>query len=137
MKRLYLTLSLFSFLSCSTRPIENFFTDLAGSYTINAAGALFLLRVFPTLGITNASTIVSDNAGRFTYTNTTTSVGTALFSVEGTPRTSRSGVFKVEGQNLYFGVGLISLSNLTFSSNLVSSPDKAEFFFLIPVANKR
>ena len=137
MKRFYLILALFVLLSCSSRPVENFFTDLAGSYSVNTSGALFLLRTFPNLGISNLDTIIADNAGRFSYTNTVTSVGTPLFSVEGSPRTSRSGVFKVEGQNLYFGVGLIGLSNLTFSSNLVSNPEKAEFFFLIPVANKR
>ena len=137
MKRFYLPLILFSFLSCSSRPLESFFSDLTGNYVINTSGALFLLRTFPALGIANSEIITSDNAGRFTHSNASTGVVTSLFSLNGDPKTSRSGVFKVEGQSLYFGVGLNNLTNLSFSSNLVSSPDKAEFFFLIPVADKR
>ncbi|MGL5255151.1 MAG: hypothetical protein ACRC9L_09200 [Brevinema sp.] len=137
MRRIYLILSLFGLLSCSTRAIENFFTDLSGTYRVNAAGAVFLLRTFPQLSISNNASIVSDNSGRFSYSNSSTGLVTPLFSIEGTPRSAQSGVFVVEGQQLYFGVELENRSNLMFSSNIVFSPDEAEFFFLLPVANKQ
>ncbi|MGL5722837.1 MAG: hypothetical protein ACRCY4_10610 [Brevinema sp.] len=135
MRKLYLML-VFSFLSCSTRPVENFFTDLTGSYRLNTSGALFLLRTFPGLGITNADIITADNAGRISYSNTATALVTPLFEISGSPITSRSAVFQVSGQALYFGMELVSTSNLTFSSNLVANPDQAEFFFLLPIASK-